>query len=922
MPNLADKKECTGCTACVNTCPKQCLEIQTDEEGFRYPNLVRTEACIACGACERVCPVLSNKHRETEKYPIAYAAVSLDEMCRLQSSSGGIFTEIAKYVLAQGGVVYGAEYNEQFDVVHCCVQTVEDLQRIRGAKYAESDLGKSFADVRIRLNRGQMVLFSGTPCQVAGLKSFLKKDYTNLVCVDFICHGVPSPMAWKAYVKYRAKKDADGAKVTAINLRAKHTGWSRYRYSNLFQYENGKEHSATSSESLFMKLFVGDSISRPSCENCMFKGYSRVSDITLGDFWGIWDILPEMDDDKGTSVVLLQSEQGQKIWNEISGSVKAQEVSLDEASMQNQSLLQPSKANPNRAKVLKMIREGKLAECESLFLERKSFWKWMEKNLMLLISMFITLSNYFGCLCTQKLYTSVDNFTIALVTNGYYGEDTYTYYLHPWLCKGINLLSKALPNADAYTLLMHVLLFGAFWIIYYLILKKPLQMRDKVVSIILIFAVSFNIYIWQYNYTVQATFFVLSGYAILQSERAQRNIYMYIVAIVYMCIGYMWRLEGALLTVPFLLLDIGMYVWKRKSNKRLVLYWITATICIFGIMLSETFIDMQYAEFIEYSKQRTRVEDFPMVAYNELPIESINFSESEYDAACNWYLFDVDRIDTELLHSMADLGATNEFEYTMDGCVKVIKTMILSIVSWSDWTITVGSSIIFMFITLLKGKINWKNIAEAVMAFAGGAVIIVYFAFKGRALEHVWLSVIMSILCIYLLQMLRKLEKETVYYDWVRKVVLLVCVGGLIQCLSGVSWHEPVFPINSRKDNQIEEFEKTYSEDSLYIWGGWHREITFKYMNLGKLPTQEFIEHNMSVGDWIYGQKYYLEYLDRVNAANPAIALLERENTYFVSEAETCSFVLEYMREHYGEDIQVVQVDSILYIPVWKFVKE
>lgn len=370
MPNLANKNVCVGCTACANICPKRCIEMKKDSVSFAYPYIVHPTSCVECGMCERVCPVL-NEGVKNNGLPSAYAALSKDDSVRMNSSSGGIFTELAKRIISRNGVVYGAAYDEKFEVHHCCVDNVDDLHRLRGAKYAESNLGNSFIDILARLKHGRIVLFSGTPCQVAGLKFFVRKDFDNLICVDFVCHGVPSPMVWKSYIEYRSKEEADGELPCSINLRSKGTGWSKYQYSNVFEYGNGKQHSTLSSQSLFMKLFVGDYISRISCENCMFKGYSRVSDITFGDFWGIWDIDPEMDDDKGTSVVLVQSEKGQVLWREISDKIKFKEVSLEQASQQNPSMLIPSKANPNRNTVLDKIREGHIEECENLFVQPK-----------------------------------------------------------------------------------------------------------------------------------------------------------------------------------------------------------------------------------------------------------------------------------------------------------------------------------------------------------------------------------------------------------------------------------------------------------------------------------------------------------------------------------------------------------------------
>lgn len=369
MPKLASLNNCTGCTACANICPHNCMKMKPDVFGFMHPVLVNEDKCVECRLCEKICPVLKEKSK-TNKMTSAYAALSCDENIRLESSSGGIFTELAKSIILKNGVVYGAAYDEQFTVRHCCVESEADLRKLRGAKYAESNLGNTYKDILNRLKKGQFVLFSGTPCQVAGLKSFVRKDFHNLFCVDFVCYGVPSPEAWKAYIEFRSKEDADGKRPCSINLRSKETGWSRYQYSNVFEYDNGEKHSVLSFQSLYMKMFTGDYISRQSCENCNFKGYNRCSDITLGDFWGIWDIDPEMDDNKGTSVVLLQSEKGKKLWEEIKDKIKYKQVTLEQASQYNPSMLVASKAKPNRDEVLKRIGMGEIGSCEELFVQK------------------------------------------------------------------------------------------------------------------------------------------------------------------------------------------------------------------------------------------------------------------------------------------------------------------------------------------------------------------------------------------------------------------------------------------------------------------------------------------------------------------------------------------------------------------------
>lgn len=365
MPVPADRKSCTGCTACVSICPKGSISMESDEYGFPFPN-VNMRACVNCGLCETVCPV----HKPPgirDIPPAACGARSKDDPMRRESSSGGVFSELARAVLTRGGVVFGAAYDAGFTVVHVCAGDEAALATLRGAKYAQSHLGDTFSDVRKQLEDGRQVLFSGTPCQVAGLKAFLQKDFSNLITVDFVCHGVPSPMAWQEFIKYRAETDNGGIPPTTVNLRCKETGWSRYRYCSLFQYPDGSSHAIDSSQSLFMRLFLEDFINREACENCRFKGFSRVSDFTLGDFWGIWDILPEMDDDKGTSLVLLHSEKARKLWSKIGDRLITKEVSLAQASQQNPALLTSPKAKDNRQAVLEVIRAGNFAACEALF---------------------------------------------------------------------------------------------------------------------------------------------------------------------------------------------------------------------------------------------------------------------------------------------------------------------------------------------------------------------------------------------------------------------------------------------------------------------------------------------------------------------------------------------------------------------------
>ena len=313
MINITDKYKCCGCTACVSACPKNCISMSADREGFLYP-VVDSVKCIDCGLCEKVCPVLHPVNNETE--PLVYAAINNNEAVRMQSSSGGIFTLIAEYVLEHGGVVFGACFDSDWNVIHDYTETKDGLARFRGSKYVQSHVGNSFTQVKTFLDSGREVLFSGTPCQVAGLKNYLRKPYSNLFTVDLVCHGVPSPEVWKKYLQetvsraYGIKKKKVvnfGDYISDISFRAKDKGWKKYNIKIIFR--NGKIEMMPSFENPYMKAFLSNLSLRPSCYACPTKLHHVQSDITLADFWGVNEIKPDIDDDKGCGLILINCEE-------------------------------------------------------------------------------------------------------------------------------------------------------------------------------------------------------------------------------------------------------------------------------------------------------------------------------------------------------------------------------------------------------------------------------------------------------------------------------------------------------------------------------------------------------------------------------------------------------------------------------------
>ena len=351
--DLCKTEHCTGCAACANSCPMQCIQMDADAEGFLRPE-VDTKRCINCGACHRACPILYPKRCDNKT--VAYAAMHTDENIRIVSTSGGVFSILCQWIFDHDGAVFGAAYTDTFSVEHRCVRSMGDLSALRTAKYTQSLIGDSFQKVKHLLSEGHYVLFSGTPCQIGGLQAFLGKDYEKLILVDLVCHGVPSPAVWSRYIDYRSQTDASGAAPVDINLRSKDTGWPGY--SVHFCYENGIKYSVQNSEDPFMRCFIGNLCLRPSCYDCQFKGISRSSDFTLGDYWGVWNQVPNYYDGKGTSIVLIHSEKGCKIWADIETQIQSREVDIAHCMDENVAAIQPAEMPEMRGPFMQRYREA------------------------------------------------------------------------------------------------------------------------------------------------------------------------------------------------------------------------------------------------------------------------------------------------------------------------------------------------------------------------------------------------------------------------------------------------------------------------------------------------------------------------------------------------------------------------------------
>lgn len=339
--------ECVGCTGCVSICPKNVLTMQYDLEGFQRPEISNKDECIECGLCEKACPVLNNKPEE-KRVDIAYIAQNINEKIRRESTSGGMFSAIAMSVLQNDGIVYGVAYDKEFHVKHVGIESIDELWRLRNSKYVQSDLRGIFNDVKKQLNGGRQVCFSGTPCQIEGLKCYLGKEYENLLLVDVVCHGVSSPLIWERYLETIKKYTPN-----RIYFRWKHYGY-KYSTMSIFDENNKEIYFAGVESDKMLQAYFTNNCDCDTCYHCSFKKRYRVSDITIWDCFQPRFFSKAFDDDLGTSCVLINSKKGFEQFETIKSMnlIKALEVDAEEITFGNNEMVESVKRGNYRDSLL------------------------------------------------------------------------------------------------------------------------------------------------------------------------------------------------------------------------------------------------------------------------------------------------------------------------------------------------------------------------------------------------------------------------------------------------------------------------------------------------------------------------------------------------------------------------------------------
>ena len=357
MIEITDKRNCTGCGACINACPRSIIAMEADSEGFVYPKIA-AEECINCHLCEKSCPMLKERSavcNAYEGYPRFYAGQLKSKKDLLEVSSGGAFWAFSQAIIDVGGVIYGAVQENVDHIYHFRADEPNGIKRIRRSKYFQSDIGLTFQQAKEDLKKGLTVLFSGTGCQIAGLRGYLNKEYKNLITCDVVCHGVPSRKAWEAYRK--EKEEREGKKIANLVFRDKSAGWSHNQY--MISYNDGSIEKEASTQQLFHAGYLKGLFYRPSCGSCRFASLPRVADVTLADYWKYEGRFRQQGCDLGVSLITINTEKGYKLLQQSADYLEFDTTERAQALNSCKHLDEHPSENPKRAGFFQLLnKEG------------------------------------------------------------------------------------------------------------------------------------------------------------------------------------------------------------------------------------------------------------------------------------------------------------------------------------------------------------------------------------------------------------------------------------------------------------------------------------------------------------------------------------------------------------------------------------
>ena len=571
-----------------------------------------------------------------------------------------------------------------------------------------------------------------------------------------------------------------------------------------------------------------------------------------------------------------------------------------------------------------------------------------QKRIPILAALFVPAICYAVFCMTGKMYTYTDNVTVAVVTSGMYGDNNLCQYLHPFLCLIIKWLNPLFPTADVFSLLIHTALIYGVGLLSYIasssVLQKPFEkwrLKDCILCALLLLSIIYStlgMNLFGVNYTVQTAAIILAGVLVLFYGRSREKGRFWLASgTVLICFGYLIRLEAALLFIPYIALEVVAGFFRAESKKAHIkkdLVTIMPCMGLILLILASKFAINEiepYATDARYNKYRTVAEDYVMHSYSPYLMKDTGIDESTYAVARDWILVDTDRVDADALEKIANAGSQSAYRPNKSGLKNTLRAM----QKWAfrtDLHLLVLSvlMIILTLWNLIAVKSLWLKL-ESLFAFIGGFIILFYFTFMGRAPMRVWQCVMMAVLSVLILVMIKDAEDtEKAVREGTRKISitntvfqLALCVilyFGVGQVMAVSSFHSFQTPLTAKIGADDSGYDTTFEEDTLYIWPSWYSTVPDYFARQNKLPTQRVIEHNIAIGDWTYEQQYFIDFLERIDARNPVVALLERPNTYLV-DGQTKE-LLWYMQEHYGEDIRLELVGKIEGRKVFKLVRE
>lgn len=595
--------------------------------------------------------------------------------------------------------------------------------------------------------------------------------------------------------------------------------------------------------------------------------------------------------------------------------------------------------------------------------------RYVYRNRYVIGSLAITFAVYLIFSITGSMYTYTDNLTVAVVTAGFYGDNNMCQYLHPLFCLIIKALNPILPTADVFAVLMHAfLLLGIYCVSYAAIeiaFRKSVRkwsVQDYIIRALLLLTIvyySLGLKLFGINYTVQTGAIIATGIvALFYAFHTNKGKAWIITGTTLVFGGFLGRVEACLLVLPFIVLEIFVELVRNKERlcwaRKTARYILPSIIVIAALLGSKaTLMNVEpYRSDAEYNKYRTITGDYPMETYGVTYKDWDGIDKDIYDAVIHWNLSDTDKINVDTLRKIAEIGSRNDYKATTEGFKRTFHEMIRQATRVDVHVMTLTALAIILTVwCLIAAKSIWLKL-EALCSFGGGFVVLFYFTFRGRAPLRVWQCVLIDALTILILVMVKdgmdrlqttplfKYESRTA--DGMESTVkksreqngsmlcrtastifqLFLCTVlyfGIGQVIAHSTIHMPVSPLTAKIWADDSGYEKTLQDDSLYIWSGWYECIPEYFSKQNKLPTQRVIEHNIAAGDWVYEQVYFRDFLQRIDASNPALALFERPNTYLMEGQE--ELMLRYLKHQYGEDIELVYSHKVNGRKAYRFVR-